>query len=97
MGDLLVSYPATSIEVKRADVLHSIAFAEQLNILIGTEFQDAISLSQKAGEKVEEIRDVNTTTFISGWLPAMLVTNESKQSFGDIPPVEKKIRDSVVR
>lgn len=92
-----MKFPATSIEVKRADVLHSHTFARQLDVLMSSEFQDAISVSQKSGEIVEEVRDVNNTIFISGWLPALLVTNASTQSFGDIPRIEKKIRDGVVR
>lgn len=92
-----MKFPATSIEVKREDVLHSIPFSRQLDVLMSSEFQEAISLSRKSGKNVEEIRDVNDTIFISGWLPALLVTKESSQSFGDIPRIEKKIRDSVVR
>lgn len=95
--DLLVSYPASSIEVKRKNFLHSNAFAKQLDDLMSFEPREAKCISFKAGNKVEEIRDVNDTIFISGWLPALLVTKESHRSFGDLPRITKKIRDNVVR
>lgn len=94
--DLVVQYPATSMQIKRSGVLHSKAFARQLDVLISQEFEEAMPKSQKAREVVKEIRDVCDTRFISGWLPALLVTQESTQSFGDIPQINKKIRDSVV-
>lgn len=96
-GDLVVSYPATSVKIKGSDVLHSKAFARQLDVLMSHTIEEAMPTSQKARMIVQEIRDVCDTRFISGWLPALLVTQESSQTFGDIPHITKKIKDSVVR
>lgn len=69
----------------------------QLDALMSHPFEETMPTSRKAGEVVIEIRNVCDTRFISGWLPSLLVTRHSTQSFGDIPYITKKIRDSVVR
>jgi hypothetical protein len=96
MGDLQITYPATSIEIKRPDVLHTEAFAKQMSVLMSHKFNEAIPTTGKAEMVVRETRDVCDTRFISGWLPSILVTENSTQSFGDIPQISKIIRDSVV-
>lgn len=91
-----VTYPATSIKVKRSDLLRSDAFARQLSVLVTNEIAETMSITRKSGRNVVEVRDICDTRFISGWLPGVLVSRESTQSLGDIPQITKKIKDSVV-
>ena len=93
-ADLIGIYPKFSLFVSNEDILRSNSFANQLADL--TQNTTLFATSNKAGQKLNEIRDVPHPTVVFDWLPIVLVGTDSSIVVENDQKIMKKIRDDVV-